>query len=95
MGVLFKIAKPNCVSTTEDLNDDSHYIPPWTYNPDEGRGIRNPATQAAYVEGISYALHALHRRTPHAALYLDAGHGGWLGWADKVGELILYTLYLC
>lgn len=38
--------KPNCVSTTEDLNDDSHYIPPWTYNPDEGRGIRNPATQA-------------------------------------------------
>ena len=34
--------KPNCVSTTDDLNDDSHYIPPWTYNPDEGRGIQTP-----------------------------------------------------
>jgi len=28
----------------------------------------NPATQTAYVEGISYALQTLHRRTPHAAL---------------------------
>ena len=44
--------KPNCVSTTQDLNDDSHYIPPWTYNPDEGRGIRNPATQAQAMEEL-------------------------------------------
>ena len=44
--------KPNCVSTTDDLNDDSHYIPPWTYNPDEGRGIRNPATQAQAMDEL-------------------------------------------
>lgn len=44
--------KPNCVSTAEDLNDDSHYIPPWTYNPDDGRGLRDPATQAQAMEEL-------------------------------------------
>jgi uncharacterized protein (DUF1499 family) len=44
--------KPNCVSTTDDLNDDSHYIPPWTYNPDEGRGARSPVTQAQAMDEL-------------------------------------------
>ena len=44
----------------------------------------NSATQSAYVEGIRYAIDTLHRRSPRSALYLDAGHGGWLGWPDKV-----------
>ena len=43
---------PNCVSTAEDLNDDSHFVPPWTYNPQEGRGIRNPATQEQAMEEL-------------------------------------------
>ena len=43
----------------------------------------NAATQTAYAEGIGYALHALHERAPHATLYLDAGHGGWLGWPEQ------------
>ena len=43
---------PNCVSTTDDLNDDSHYVPPWQYNPDEGRGARNPVTQAQAMEEL-------------------------------------------
>ena len=42
-----------------------------------------PATQAAYVHGVRYALEALTRVAPHAALYLDAGHSGWLGWVGK------------
>ena len=41
------------------------------------------ATQNAYVEGIKYAIDAFAQRAPRAALYLDAGHGGWLGWPDK------------
>lgn len=36
---------PNCISTAEAANDDSHYVPPWTYNPSGGRGGRNPATR--------------------------------------------------
>ena len=48
----------------------------------------NHATQAAYVQGIRYAIEALARRAPHAALYLDAGHGGWLGWPDKADQFL-------
>ena len=43
---------PNCVSTAEDLNDDSHFVPPWAYNPQEGRGIRNPATPEQAMEEL-------------------------------------------
>jgi uncharacterized protein (DUF1499 family) len=35
--------KPNCVSSAEDLNDDSHFVPSWTYNPEER--ARNPVSQ--------------------------------------------------
>lgn len=47
--------RPNCVSTAEDLNDDSHYIPPWTYNPQEGkgdRGIKEPVSQKQAMEEL-------------------------------------------
>ena len=27
-----------------------------------------------------WAVRRLHERAPHASLYMDAGHGGWLGW---------------
>ena len=30
-----------------------------------------------------YAVQQLHERAPHATLYLDAGHGGWLGWPEQ------------
>ncbi|PRW33322.1 50S ribosomal L11 [Chlorella sorokiniana] len=36
---------PNCISTAEEANDPSHYVPQWTYNPEEGRGRKKPATQ--------------------------------------------------
>jgi len=45
----------NCVSTAEDLNDDSHFVPPWTYNPQEGkgdRGIKNPVSQSQAMEEL-------------------------------------------
>ncbi|PSC69227.1 50S ribosomal L11 [Micractinium conductrix] len=36
---------PNCISTAEEANDPEHYVPQWTYNPEEGRGRKNPATK--------------------------------------------------
>lgn len=48
----------------------------------------NRATQSAYVNGIRHAIDTLHARAPHASLYLDAAHGGWLGWPDKADEYL-------
>lgn len=31
-----------------------------------------------YREGVAYALQQLN--LPNVAMYIDAGHGGWLGW---------------
>eukprot|EP01025_Chloroclados_australasicus_P034319 TRINITY_DN350_c0_g2_i1.p2 TRINITY_DN350_c0_g2~~TRINITY_DN350_c0_g2_i1.p2 ORF type:complete len:219 (-),score=19.62 TRINITY_DN350_c0_g2_i1:118-774(-) len=36
---------PNCVTTAEEANDLSHYAPQWTYNPEDGRGRKNPVDQ--------------------------------------------------
>ena len=46
----------------------------------------NSATRAAYTEGITYAVHTLAAHAPSAALYMDAAHGGWLGWEDNADE---------
>jgi len=34
--------------------------------------------QSAYLECVSYALQKLN--LPNVAMYMDAGHAGWLGW---------------
>lgn len=36
---------PNCISTSEELNDPSHFVPPWTYNPQDGRGRKHPVSR--------------------------------------------------
>lgn len=38
--------------------------------------------KAIQEEGIAYALKKL--QLPNVHLYLDASHGGWLGWADNL-----------
>lgn len=43
---------PNCISTAEELNDPAHYVPPWSYNPEDGRGKKNPATQEQAMEEL-------------------------------------------
>jgi len=35
-----------------------------------------------YEEGIAYAIAKL--QFPNVSLYIDAAHGGWLGWADNL-----------
>merc|ERR1712190_46449 len=48
----------------------------------------NPATQAAYKKGIKYAMDQLTSKVPSAAVYLDAAHGGWLGWEDNLDKFV-------
>jgi cellulose 1,4-beta-cellobiosidase len=36
----------------------------------------NPATTAAYKEGIKYAVTKIAAETDHVSMYLDAAHGG-------------------
>ena len=65
-------------------------LPNLATNLDEPR-CGNPATRAAYSNGVAYAINTLASRAPHASLYLDAGHGGWLGWpqqADKFANVV-------
>ena len=45
----------------------------------------NHATIEAYREGVKYAVHAL-ATVPSVSLYLDAAHGGWLGWPVQAGK---------
>ena len=40
------------------------------------------AAAAGYRDGVAYALKSLN--LPNVAMYLDAGHGGWLGWPDNL-----------
>lgn len=36
------------------------------------------ASASGYREGVAYALKQLN--LPNVVMYIDAGHGGWLGW---------------
>jgi len=52
----------------------------------------NSATVAAYTKGISYAVTTIKAKAPHASVYLDAAHGGWLGWDNN---LVAYADLVC
>ena len=39
--------------------------------------------EAAYKECTQYAITQLN--LPNVSMYMDAGHGGWLGWAANIG----------
>lgn len=46
-------------------------------------GVERCANAAtAYKEGVAYAVKKL--QFPNVYLYLDAAHGGWLGWDDNL-----------
>ena len=46
------------------------------------------ATQHAYEDGILLALTALKSASPRVTVYLDAGHGAWLGWEEPARRLM-------
>lgn len=52
---------PNCISTAEEMNDPAHFVPPWTYNPEDGRGLRKPASQS---EAMAELVEVVERLRP-------------------------------
>jgi cellulose 1,4-beta-cellobiosidase len=40
------------------------------------------SSAAGYRDGVAYALKTLNM--PNTIMYIDAGHGGWLGWNDNL-----------
>jgi len=40
------------------------------------------ASAQGYKDGVAYALKNLN--LPNVAMYIDAGHGGWLGWDANI-----------
>lgn len=48
----------------------------------------NMATQTAYKEGVKYAVSQLATHAPSVAIYLDAAHGGWLGWENNLEDFM-------
>ncbi|KAL2251666.1 uncharacterized protein LOC105173228 [Sesamum indicum] len=45
-------ATNNCVSTSENISDLTHYAPPWNYNPEEGRGSKKPVSREQAMEEL-------------------------------------------
>ncbi len=49
---------------------------------------------SGYREGVAYALKELN--LPNVVMYIDAGHGGWLGWDDNLSTSTTYfNTYPC
>lgn len=41
-----------------------------------------------YKEGISYAVTTIAARAPHVAIYVDAAHGGWMGFEHNAQAFV-------
>jgi len=48
----------------------------------------NTATTTSYRQGIPYAIQKFHTAAPNVPMYVDAGHGGWLGWDDNLQKFV-------
>eukprot|EP00931_Biecheleriopsis_adriatica_P037660 TRINITY_DN215_c0_g1_i6.p1 TRINITY_DN215_c0_g1~~TRINITY_DN215_c0_g1_i6.p1 ORF type:complete len:545 (-),score=124.36 TRINITY_DN215_c0_g1_i6:375-2009(-) len=48
----------------------------------------NEATKSAYTKGVGEAVKMLAAADPSATIYLDAGHGGWLGWKNNMQDYV-------
>ena len=49
-------------------------------------------TTDSYKTGIAYAVKHLSEVAPHAAIYIDAAHGGWMGYetnAAKFADVVI------
>ncbi|ONK67929.1 uncharacterized protein A4U43_C05F5300 [Asparagus officinalis] len=44
-------ATNNCLSTSEDMTDLTHFAPPWNYNPEDGKR-KKPASQEEAMEEL-------------------------------------------
>jgi cellulose 1,4-beta-cellobiosidase len=48
----------------------------------------NTATVTAYKTGVPYAVNTLSAACPACTIYLDAAHGGWLGWQNNMQQYV-------
>jgi cellulose 1,4-beta-cellobiosidase len=71
------------VSEAKDLDFAIVLEPDSLGNAVTNQGVPFCATATPiYEQGIAYAIAKL--QFPNVALYMDAAHGGWLGWADNL-----------
>lgn len=52
-------ASENCIATSEVANDPFHYAPPLAYNPEEGRGKKNPASQEQAMQELADVVQSI------------------------------------
>ncbi|KMT00103.1 hypothetical protein BVRB_1g019270 [Beta vulgaris subsp. vulgaris] len=45
-------ATKNCISTSENSSDLTHYTPPWNYNPEGGRGSKKPVSREVAMQEL-------------------------------------------
>ena len=55
----------------------------------KGQGGCTDVTLDTYSQGVNYALTQLST-LPNCVLYMDAGHGGWLGWENNGADYAQY-----
>jgi len=48
----------------------------------------NSATMTAYTTGINYAVTQIGQNCPQVTMYVDAAHGGWLGWSNNLQDFV-------
>ncbi len=48
----------------------------------------NSDTATAYKTGIPYAINAISSKAGSTTMYLDAAHGGWLGWENNAQAFV-------
>lgn len=58
---------PNCIATSEESNDESHYVPPWTYAPQDGRGGKGPIPPEQVCAGQAGRVFFYQARTASRA----------------------------
>lgn len=62
-------------------------LPNLATNTDDPR-CGGAATKEAYMKGISYSVTQITSKAPKVAVYLDAAHGGWLGWEQNLEDFM-------
>eukprot|EP00252_Welwitschia_mirabilis_P023105 TRINITY_DN6451_c0_g1_i1.p1 TRINITY_DN6451_c0_g1~~TRINITY_DN6451_c0_g1_i1.p1 ORF type:complete len:281 (+),score=48.54 TRINITY_DN6451_c0_g1_i1:124-843(+) len=84
-------ATPNCISTAEELNDPSHYVPPWNYNAEDKRARNEPATKEQAMSELldvilstkpdNYTPHIVEKTTDYVRVEYESP---FLGFVDDV-----------
>ena len=54
----------------------------------EGQKGCTAATISNYKEGVRYAIATIMARNPRVAIYVDAAHGGWMGFEPNANKFI-------